>query len=118
MTQCKNLFGKGNKFILPCMLLILSDQSYHGYGILNKIKEFGFYESDPDMSVIYRNLGKLEENGLVESQWDTSESGPAKKVYSITDDGICALEERIVFLKKRKKAIEGFIDVYEKKGGN
>lgn len=115
MNDCKSLFGKGNKFILPCMLLILSDRDYHGYGILDKIKDFGFYETDPDISVVYRNLAKLEKNGLVSFKWDTSESGPAKKVYGITDQGLLALEDQVLFLTKRKKAIEGFIRVYEAK---
>lgn len=113
MKSCNGLFSNGNKFLLPCLLLILSENEYHGYGILEKIKDFGFYDQDPDISVIYRNLNKLEQNNFVDFRWDTSSAGPAKKVYAITPLGMEALEERVEFLKKRRTSIDRFIENYD-----
>jgi poly-beta-hydroxybutyrate-responsive repressor len=40
-----------------------------------------------DLTTIYRTLRQLERTGLVSSFWDTSESGPAKRTYSLTAAG-------------------------------
>ena len=117
MNSCNGFFSNGTKFLLPCLLLILSENEYHGYGILEKIKDFGFYDHDPDISVIYRNLNKLEQNQFVKFRWDTSSAGPAKKVYVITALGLEALEERVEFLKKRRASIDRFIHNYDTRKG-
>ena len=40
-----------------------------------------------DSGTIYRTLRQLEKTGLVSSWWDTSESGPARRLYSLTQAG-------------------------------
>jgi DNA-binding PadR family transcriptional regulator len=37
--------------------------------------------------MIYRHLRDLEENGLVESNWETEGTGSAKRVYQLTWEG-------------------------------
>jgi poly-beta-hydroxybutyrate-responsive repressor len=40
-----------------------------------------------DSTTVYRTLRQLERAGLVSSFWDTSESGPARRRYSLTAAG-------------------------------
>src|SRR6266511_1707664 len=40
-----------------------------------------------DQGTVYRTLRQLERGGLVNSFWDTSESGPARRMYSLTQAG-------------------------------
>jgi PadR family transcriptional regulator, regulatory protein PadR len=40
-----------------------------------------------DSGAVYRTLRQLEATGLVSSFWDTSESGPARRMYSLTEAG-------------------------------
>ena len=40
-----------------------------------------------DSGTIYRTLRQLEKTGMVSSWWDTSESGPARRLYSLTQAG-------------------------------
>jgi DNA-binding PadR family transcriptional regulator len=56
----------------------------------------------------------LEMNQLVESKWDTSNPGPAKHVYSITDGGKAVLDDLIKELKNSMTIYQKIIDIYEK----
>ena len=47
--------------------------------------DIGF--SSVDQGNVYRTLRKLEKENLISSTWDTSEGGPAKRIYSLTEYG-------------------------------
>ncbi|MCQ5340773.1 MAG: PadR family transcriptional regulator [Candidatus Methanomethylicia archaeon] len=79
----------------------------HGGGIHQSLKErFGIDTAKP---IVYVMLRRMEEAGLVVSQWDTSGSGPAKRVYRITQDGIDYLKDAIDNLKNVVKLIRMLI---------
>lgn len=78
--------GKGNscrcgggapleKFMQPCLLLLLKQRSAHGYDLIQSLLEFGFGERSLDPGTVYRNLRRLEDEGLVSSRWDIGEGG-------------------------------------------
>jgi DNA-binding PadR family transcriptional regulator len=89
------------------ILSILKDKEMHGGGIHQSLKErFGIDTAKP---IVYVMLRRMEEAGLVVSQWDTSGSGPAKRVYRITQDGIDYLKDAIDNLKNVVKLIRMLI---------
>ena len=57
----------------------------YGYQLAQRLAETGMPECDS--GTIYRTLRQLEKTGMVSSWWDTSESGPARRVYSLTQAG-------------------------------
>ena len=66
--------GLPKDFLRPCLLLLLREGSAHGYELLESVCAFGFDHSDP--GALYRTLRRLEEDGLVQSGWRDSDSGP------------------------------------------
>lgn len=71
----------------PCILLLICETGeIHGYEISSGLAEIGL-DFGNDTGRIYRILRRLESQGLVASSWDTSGSGPARRLYGITDDG-------------------------------
>jgi poly-beta-hydroxybutyrate-responsive repressor len=62
---------------------------------------------------MYRTLRALEEDGLVNSNWDTSGSGPARRIYSLTDQGIEYLHAWAVNLRKVRQNLDRFLVEYE-----
>ena len=60
---------------------------------------------------MYRTLRQLERSGFVSSFWDTSESGPARRMYSLTKAGELFLSGWIDVLQNYQnilqKAAEG-----------
>lgn len=111
--NCHKSKGKAEKFIQPCILLLLMKEDNYGYILLEKIKEFGFYDKTPDVSVLYRNLNKLEKEGYVKARWATDEPGPAKKIYTITEEGREYLSSFVEFFEERKRLFDKFIGIYK-----
>lgn len=73
--------------LMPAMLTVLKKQPTHGYSLIEKLSELGLNLSSFHPSVLYRTLRFMEVQGLVTSNWDVQTTGPARRVYSITQLG-------------------------------
>jgi poly-beta-hydroxybutyrate-responsive repressor len=90
---------------------MLQEQRSHGYDLLERLEEFGFEEINP--GTMYRTLRQMEKEGLCESVWDTSaSSGPARRVYLVTDAGEAHLVSWVEGCKKYQQAIDSFFRAY------
>lgn len=67
-----------------------------------------------DSAIVYRSLAKLKKEGLVEFEWDMSDTGPARKIYSITETGLEKLAEYKEFIEIRRRNLQSFLDKFEK----
>ena len=72
-------------WLTPVTLVLLREETSYGYELMERVKEFGFAEINA--GTLYRTLRRTEKEGLGKSEWETSEGGPARRVYSITEDG-------------------------------
>ena len=63
--------------------------------------------------MIYRHLRELEDNGLVLSEWETEGSGPAKRVYQLTAEGLEVLEFWIGYMKDQTERLMKFVEMYQ-----
>jgi PadR family transcriptional regulator, regulatory protein PadR len=97
-------------FILPFMLMLLSRMPLHGYELNQKLQNFGFHTLDHGN--LYRLLRKLEQDELVNSEWDTSGAGPAKRKYTITDAGITYLKSYANQLEGYQAMLDQFFNMY------
>jgi PadR family transcriptional regulator, regulatory protein PadR len=104
--------GLPRNFLRPCLLLLLREDDAHGYELAENLGTFGFDSSDP--GALYRALRKLEDEGLVRSDWERSESGPQRRVYSLTPEGIQELDVRATDLADGERRIDAFLDRYLK----
>lgn len=74
----------------------LGDAS-HGYALTKWLREQGF--APRAVGTMYRHLRRLEEDGLVTSVWEPSQTrGPRRRVYSLTPEGYVAIKEYAVAL--------------------
>lgn len=68
------------------ILSLIKDKTAHGGEIYQRLKEkFGI---DAPRAIIYALLRRMERDGLLVSTWDIRESGPARRMYTITEDGL------------------------------
>ncbi len=67
------------------LLAFLRRSNAYGYALVQELVKAGL--PGFDSTTVYRTLRQLEKAGLVSSFWDTSESGPAKRRYSLTTAG-------------------------------
>jgi len=78
--------------IVAHVLLSLAEQPRHGYELAESLRASEFEAITP--STVYRELAKLEEDGLVRSFWQSSQArGPARHMYELTDAGRADLAE-------------------------
>ena len=97
-SECGQLGKSLSRLTQPSILAVLarSDKPVHGYLIIQEMTSGPMFNGNaPDPTGIYRILKQMENNGLVTSEWDTSESGPAKRCYNLTDDGRACLRRWI-----------------------
>jgi PadR family transcriptional regulator PadR len=73
------------RFMLPAILLLLSEQPGYGYGLVPRLVEFRF--GHVDRPAVYRALAQLERDGLVQVSADARNPGQARRVYSVTPLG-------------------------------
>jgi poly-beta-hydroxybutyrate-responsive repressor len=97
-------------FLTPWLLLLLHNWRMHGYQIIQMMTISGLAAFDP--TTVYRTLRRLEEEGLIISGWEMSESGPAKRVYSITKVGEKFLQTWASVLKEYQDVLDRFFELY------
>ena len=109
MNECAVLGKSLSRLTQPSILTVLAahDGPLHGYAIIQEMAQGPMYGGNaPDPTGIYRILKQMENNGLIPSAWDTSDSGPAKRCYELTDEGRACLRRWIDSLACYKASIE------------
>lgn len=102
-----------HRFLEPCLLLLLHCDEVHGYELLDNLNPFGFEQNPVDLSTVYRLLRNLEDGGLVVSRWDTSNPGPARRVYRLTKEGDRYLAWWVEDLRETERVLQSFLTTYE-----
>ncbi len=103
-------FRMHGDLLTTTLLAFLRNWNAYGYQLAQQLAQAGLPAFDS--GTVYRTLRQLERTGLVSSFWDTSESGPARRMYSLTKAGDVFLASWIDVLGRYQavlqKTIEGF----------
>lgn len=102
-----------DRFLEPCLLLLVHCREIHGYELVDGLSPFGFEQNPVDTSTIYRFLRGLEDRGFVQSRWDTSQAGPARRVYQTTEKGDRYLAWWVDDLRETDRVLHHFLDTYD-----
>jgi poly-beta-hydroxybutyrate-responsive repressor len=97
-------------FLRPCLLLLLREQPAHGYDLLERLRPLGFSRDDPGR--LYRALRALESDNLVRSVWEKSSSGPDRRMYELTRQGMELLHESAKALIATDEILGVFLSRY------
>jgi len=73
------------RFILPAVLLLLSEQPGYGYELLARLADFRL--GHVDRPAVYRALGQLEADGMARWSSQNGTVGQARRVYEVTPFG-------------------------------
>lgn len=72
-----------------CVLALLASEERYGFDLVRRLADVdGMVTSE---GTIYPLLGRLRRDGLVESTWQESPTGPPRRYYRLTDAGRAAL---------------------------
>lgn len=86
------------------LLAFLRQWNAYGYQLVQELGKAGL--PGFDSTTVYRTLRQLERAGLVSSFWDTSESGPARRRYSLTKAGETFLDLWYEMFGKYQKVLQ------------
>src|SRR4051812_22438047 len=109
-SKLEGVAPRPRNFLMPVILLSLREWNSYGYELMQRTAAFGFEVMNP--GTLYRTLRQMEENGTVESTWETSSSGPARRVYSITDAGEAYLDFWAKSLGQYQQMMDAFFRLY------
>jgi PadR family transcriptional regulator PadR len=101
-------------FVLPALLLLLSEEPGYGYQLVKGLSAFRF--GHIDRPTVYRGLAQLEKDGLVESWSAESKAGTARRVYGLTSDGQRALRIWMGVMKEERDGLDRVLRRYRATG--
>ncbi|WP_003542358.1 PadR family transcriptional regulator [Desulfotomaculum nigrificans] len=105
-----------DKMLVPTLLFFLYRKPSHGYELIQKINASPFCEVEVDPATIYRNLRRMEEDGLVVSKWQTGQAGPARRSYELSTEGEAALRYCVDLISHKVKVLQAFLEEYKNRG--
>jgi PadR family transcriptional regulator, regulatory protein PadR len=76
----------------PLILSILSQGESYGYELIQRVRKLSDGELNWKDGMLYPVLHRLEDQGLIRSEWRNGESDRKRKYYVITAKGKKALE--------------------------
>jgi len=75
-----------------CVLAVLAEGTTYGYAISARLDELGL--GAVKGGTLYPLLTRLEQAGLVTTQWQPGVGGPGRKYFALTDEGRADLARR------------------------
>lgn len=89
LNQWEEAYKKG--LLTFWILLILAQRKAYPYEMSALIAQASNYTLSVDENSIYRALRRLSEMNLVQSEFASSYSGPARRYFDLTEDGLILL---------------------------
>ena len=102
--------ARPQRWLIPVVLVLLRKESSYGYELMERIGEYGFEHINP--GTLYRTLRQMENQGLCQSTYETSNSGRACRMFSLTDAGERYLASWAEGSKKYQQVLDSFSLAY------
>jgi PadR family transcriptional regulator, regulatory protein PadR len=110
MTAEQKIEARPRNWLTPVALVLLQEESSYGYELMERLEEFGFEQIRA--GTLYRTLRRTEQEGLCKSEWERSEGGPARRMYSITEAGEEYLAAWAEACKQYQSVMDCFYQAY------
>jgi PadR family transcriptional regulator PadR len=98
------------------ILQTLSAGANHGYAIAQRIQQLSGDVLRIEEGSLYPALYRLEEQGLIESEWRTTENNRKGKFYQLTRKGRRAAQDELDGWFRLSKAVTGVLRALQQEG--
>ena len=110
---CRRRGGGGGALVEPAALAALLYAGGYGYDMRRTILDMTDGEVDVDVGGLYRSLRRLEDEGAVASRWCEDASGPRRREYELTEQGLELAEQWLDALRARQRLAELLVGLLE-----
>jgi PadR family transcriptional regulator PadR len=94
-----------------CVLALLTGPARYGFEIVQRLAQIdGMLTSE---GTIYPLLGRLRRDGLVQSEWKESSTGPPRRYYLLTAEG----QRALLAFRDEWTTFRGAVDTILETGG-
>ena len=91
-----------------CVMVLLREKERYGFDLVRALAEFdGMVTSE---GTIYPLLSRLRRDGLVETTWEESPTGPPRRYYRLTRAGEQALQGFSEEWARFRRAVDRFVE--------
>ena len=112
--QCPCSGKTMTRLLQPAMMALLAKEPLHGYRLVQQLAALKMLQGKrPDPTGVYRVLKSMELDGYVESEWDLTERGPAKRQYVLTTTGRKCLTCWEKTLREHEKAVSDLLSILQ-----
>jgi PadR family transcriptional regulator PadR len=87
-----------------CVLAVMRQKEAYAFDIVRVLSDAGGLVTSE--GTIYPLLSRLRRDGLVQTTWRESESGPPRRYYQLTNDGQRALDDFVGDWKRFRDAVD------------
>ena len=114
LDQCACSGRTLDRLLRPAVLALLAREKTHGYDIVQRLQDLKmFAEIPPDTSGVYKALKSMEDEGLVSAKWEFGDTGPAKRSYALTKDGMACLKRWAETLKTYRAQVDELLSILD-----
>lgn len=108
MTDHQADLLQGTLDLLILKTLALGPQ--HGWGVSHRIRQMSKEVLQVNQGSLYPALHRLEQKGLIEAEWGTSENNRRAKYYSLTKRGRAQLSSEQDQWRRFSNAVEWILE--------
>jgi PadR family transcriptional regulator PadR len=103
----------GGGLIQLLVLRLIYEKPSHGYQIMGEMEKITAKKYTPEPGAIYTMLRRMEERGVVTSEWEKKDTGTDRRVYRITEKGVKVLKEGLEMVKSRRELMQNLTQFYD-----
>ena len=103
----------GGGLIQLLILRILHEKPSHGYQIMEELERITAEKYIPEPGAVYTMLRRMDERGIVTSEWEKKETGADRRVYTITEAGVKVLKEGLEMVKRRRQLMDSLLQYFD-----
>lgn len=107
------LYPPGYKLLRVLILWLIHRQPLHGYGIAKEMEHLPTGPWKPRTGAVYTILRRMDEEGLLSSEWEKRQGKKDRRIYQVTKKGEGILKQGLTLLKRRMKLFKEMVAYYD-----
>ena len=92
------------------VLKALQLEAMHGWGITERIEQWSEHVLQLGQGTLYPALYRLERQGLIRSEWQTTENNRRARYYELTREGRKHFADELAYWRRMSRAINLVLD--------